>query len=348
MSARAKSMTRRDTEADPPRPARDVRGGDGPGQALAVMGLRTGCGARTQRRPVFGGLRGGRVQPRGRRPAAGRAGPPLRQICPRAGGCARSSPTADRVERLTDEFPSLSVAAYNGANTVLSGPAADLEQAVAELTDDGARCDWLDTSHAFHSALLDPALDEFESYANGSNSVRRNGFWCATGPVPPSDATPSSTAPTGAAMRASRSNSPRACDAGRARLRTAARGRPAAGADRRSPAGLAGPGDRTEGGPVAAPQRRRPPPGHRSPGRRLRRRTSARLRCVPAAARTKLDLPTYPFQHRQYWFSSKQAQPNSVRRRAHRSRPAARGRPNRGTRRTARRRGRRSTRPPRY
>ncbi len=33
----------------------------------------------------------------------------------------------DRVERLTDEFPSLSVAAYNGANTVLSGPAADLE-----------------------------------------------------------------------------------------------------------------------------------------------------------------------------------------------------------------------------
>ena len=30
---------------------------------------------------------------------------------------------ADRVESLTDEFPRLSVAAYNGANTVLSGPA---------------------------------------------------------------------------------------------------------------------------------------------------------------------------------------------------------------------------------
>ena len=29
---------------------------------------------------------------------------------------------AERVESLTDEFPSLSVAAYNGANTVLSGP----------------------------------------------------------------------------------------------------------------------------------------------------------------------------------------------------------------------------------
>ena len=58
------------------------------------------------------------------------------------------------------------MAAYNGANTVLSGPGQDLEQAVAKLSDDGVRCDWLDTSHAFHSALLDPVLDEFESYAN--------------------------------------------------------------------------------------------------------------------------------------------------------------------------------------
>jgi acyl transferase domain-containing protein/NADPH:quinone reductase-like Zn-dependent oxidoreductase/acyl carrier protein len=72
----------------------------------------------------------------------------------------------DRVERLTDEFPRLSVAAYNGANTVLSGPDSDLEQAVARLSADGVRCEWLDTSHAFHSALLDPALDEFEAYAN--------------------------------------------------------------------------------------------------------------------------------------------------------------------------------------
>ncbi|WP_328350165.1 SDR family NAD(P)-dependent oxidoreductase [Mycobacterium sp. NBC_00419] len=74
---------------------------------------------------------------------------------------------ADRVERITDEFPSLSVAAYNGANTVLSGPATDLEQAVAQLSDEGARCDWLDTSHAFHSSLLDPALDAFEAIASG-------------------------------------------------------------------------------------------------------------------------------------------------------------------------------------
>ncbi|QLL05858.1 type I polyketide synthase [Mycobacterium vicinigordonae] len=72
---------------------------------------------------------------------------------------------AERVESFTDEFPRLSVAAFNGANTVLSGPAEDLDRAVAALTADSVRCEWLDTSHAFHSALLDPALDEFETFA---------------------------------------------------------------------------------------------------------------------------------------------------------------------------------------
>ncbi len=85
---------------------------------------------------------------------------------PAGGRMAAVFTAAERVESLSDEFPSLSVAAYNGANTVLSGPAKDLENAVAALAADGVRCDWLDTSHAFHSALLDPILDEFESYAD--------------------------------------------------------------------------------------------------------------------------------------------------------------------------------------
>lgn len=84
---------------------------------------------------------------------------------PEGGRMAAVFAPAERVERLTDEYPTLSVAAYNGANTVLSGPAEDLEKAVAVLTSEGARCDWLETSHAFHSALLDPILDEFEAYA---------------------------------------------------------------------------------------------------------------------------------------------------------------------------------------
>jgi len=85
---------------------------------------------------------------------------------PTGGRMAAIFADAERVERLTDDHPALSVAAYNGANTVLSGPGADLEQVVSALSADGVRCDWLETSHAFHSALLDPILDEFESYAD--------------------------------------------------------------------------------------------------------------------------------------------------------------------------------------
>ncbi|MBP1818573.1 SDR family NAD(P)-dependent oxidoreductase [Mycobacterium sp. OAE908] len=85
---------------------------------------------------------------------------------PAGGRMVAAFTAAERAEKLADEFPSLSVAAYNGANTVLSGPAQDLETAVAVLSAEGVRCDWLETSHAFHSALLDPILDEFESYAD--------------------------------------------------------------------------------------------------------------------------------------------------------------------------------------
>ncbi|MGH3553774.1 MAG: type I polyketide synthase, partial [Mycobacterium sp.] len=72
---------------------------------------------------------------------------------------------AKHVEEVANEFRRLSVAAYNGPNTVLSGPGADLEQIVAKCQDEGIRCTWLETSHAFHSELLDPVLGEFESYA---------------------------------------------------------------------------------------------------------------------------------------------------------------------------------------
>ncbi|WP_264051091.1 type I polyketide synthase, partial [Mycobacterium parmense] len=72
---------------------------------------------------------------------------------------------AKYVEEIANEFALVSVAAYNGPNTVLSGPGPDLEQIVARCGGDGIRCSWLETSHAFHSELLEPVLGEFESYA---------------------------------------------------------------------------------------------------------------------------------------------------------------------------------------
>ena len=71
----------------------------------------------------------------------------------------------DRVEECAADFPRMSVASYNGASTVLSGPADDLDQLTSTLSARGIRWEPLDTSHAFHSALLDPALEEFESHA---------------------------------------------------------------------------------------------------------------------------------------------------------------------------------------
>ena len=207
---------------------------------------------------------------------------------------------AERVESCTDEFPSLSVAAYNGANTVLSGPAEDLEKAVAGLTADGVRCDWLDTSHAFHSALLDPILDEFESYAERFDFKRattdfdrqphrrrarqeRQTRWRLLAPP---------RASTGR-IRQERAH-PR-----RSELQGAAGGRPATGAHRRGPAGVARPGHRTAGDRVDAPKRRRPPPDHRSRCRRLRPWPPARLRRSPAAGRAQarpahLSVPASP------------------------------------------------------
>ncbi len=41
---------------------------------------------------------------------------------PAGGRMVAAFAAAERVESFTDEFPRLSVAAYNGANTVLSGP----------------------------------------------------------------------------------------------------------------------------------------------------------------------------------------------------------------------------------
>ncbi|ABM11841.1 type I polyketide synthase [Mycolicibacterium vanbaalenii] len=106
-----------------------------------VMGLEDGAVLLAERGRLFGSL-------------------------PEGGRMAAVFAPADRVESCTVDSPLLSVAAYNGDNTVLSGPAGDLERAVAGFSAAGVRCDWLDTSHAFHSALLDPVLEEFESCAD--------------------------------------------------------------------------------------------------------------------------------------------------------------------------------------
>jgi acyl transferase domain-containing protein len=58
----------------------------------------------------------------------------------------------------------VSIAAANGPHeTVISGPAAPLRELLAAMAADGLDSRPLDVSHAFHSVLLDPMLDEFEA-----------------------------------------------------------------------------------------------------------------------------------------------------------------------------------------
>ena len=72
---------------------------------------------------------------------------------------------AERIEDIADDFPRVSVAAYNGTQHGAVGSGRGSRAARRACGEDGTRCTWLDTSHAFHSELLDPALDEFESFA---------------------------------------------------------------------------------------------------------------------------------------------------------------------------------------
>lgn len=229
---------------------------------------------------------------------------------PAGGRMAAIFADPDRVERLTDEFPSLSVAAYNGANTVLSGPGADLEQAVSGLTADGVRCEWLDTSHAFHSALLDPALDAFEAYASTFEFQ------------PPQRILVCNR--TGSALG-------RTAKLDAAYWRRHAR-QPVEFAKGVATLAQLGCAVLLEVGPqpvlTAAAMRAWPDPATAPRAIASMRQNGADHRQIAEALAStyvaghvpdfaafgreparKLDLPTYPFQHRHYWFRDKQTQP---------------------------------------
>ena len=192
---------------------------------------------------------------------------------------------ADRVESRTDEFPRLSVAAYNGANTVLSGPVEDLERAVAELTAEDVRCEWLDTSHAFHSVCsirssTNSRLTGRFEFGSPQRTLVCNRTGAAVGRQ--REAGRPLLAPPCAATRRFRQECTHAF---RARLRGVAGGRPATGAHRRRPAGVARNRDRTGGHRILAPQWRRPSSDQRGARIGLRRRPSPRLRRIPAGHR---------------------------------------------------------------
>jgi acyl transferase domain-containing protein/aryl carrier-like protein len=72
---------------------------------------------------------------------------------------------AETVEPDLDTQRDVSLAAVNGTHVVISGPASQVDAVEAQFVERGIRTKVLTTSHAFHSALMDPVRDSFRSVA---------------------------------------------------------------------------------------------------------------------------------------------------------------------------------------
>ncbi len=118
--------------------------------AAGVFGLEAGMRFATRRGALMGSL-----------PRRGK----------RAGGMLAVFAPEDAVTALLAETNAgsgggkLELAADNGAHQVVTGPLGLLRRFEARLGEEGLRAVRLRTSHAFHSALMDPVLDELEAAA---------------------------------------------------------------------------------------------------------------------------------------------------------------------------------------
>ena len=93
---------------------------------------------------------------------------------PGGGAMAAVFASSDRVR---DALPDgVSLAADNGAHQVVSGPDAAVAALADQFAAAGIRVERLRTSHAFHSALMEPVLAEIEAAAPRA-SARRFRWW---------------------------------------------------------------------------------------------------------------------------------------------------------------------------
>jgi acyl transferase domain-containing protein/acyl carrier protein len=93
----------------------------------------------------------------------------LMQALPAGGSMAAVGCEESRVRHAIAPYASsVSIAAINAPRQiVVSGTRADVAAALSPLERDGVKVTWLQVSHAFHSPLLEPMLDEFERVARG-------------------------------------------------------------------------------------------------------------------------------------------------------------------------------------
>ncbi|HEY3710251.1 MAG TPA: SDR family NAD(P)-dependent oxidoreductase [Amycolatopsis sp.] len=92
----------------------------------------------------------------------------LMQDLPAGGAMVAVRASEDRVRELLSAHPGeVCVAAVNGPEAVvLSGPEAGVSALSAELSGQGIKCTPLRVSHAFHSSLMEPALEDLRWVAD--------------------------------------------------------------------------------------------------------------------------------------------------------------------------------------
>lgn len=87
----------------------------------------------------------------------------LMQALPRDGAMVSVFASADRIAAALRNGDPVSIAAVNGpADTVISGRRDAVHALVTRLQAEGIRCQELTVSHAFHSALMEPMLADYE------------------------------------------------------------------------------------------------------------------------------------------------------------------------------------------
>ena len=93
----------------------------------------------------------------------------LMQALPQDGGMVAVAATGDQVSEVMKGYreEQVSIAALNSSTqTVISGELSAVAKVVKNLTEMGVTCRELTVSHAFHSPLMEPMLDEFEKVAS--------------------------------------------------------------------------------------------------------------------------------------------------------------------------------------
>jgi acyl transferase domain-containing protein/acyl-CoA synthetase (AMP-forming)/AMP-acid ligase II len=111
----------------------------------------------------------------------------LMETMPPGGAMASVTAPAADIEAALVAEPDVSISAYNGLNTVISGPAERLEALLETFKAQGLYCMRLPASNAFHSATVDPIADAFEQFAQTIpyNPIRDGLISTLTGePVP--------------------------------------------------------------------------------------------------------------------------------------------------------------------